>query len=447
MSQLEISLLGSFQARFNGADITDCLRTRKERAILAFLAEESRHAQTRERVAEFFWPERPESYARMNLRQALLGIRRAFGSEEYANGCLNFSEDNIQLNPRVLSLDTQNFSQGILAIKNHNHPNLTDCTTCIEGLEGALKQYRGGFLQDMMLGDVLEFQEWLVMHRERYFNQVLVAVQMMSEIYYQRADYQLAHQYAWRYLELAPLEEAAHRMLMRLLAISGRRNAALQQYEACRMIVERELGLSPSAETRQLYEQIRNEHLLINPETRPLFGEPGQMAYRSPPVEAQLYDPVTQVPTRPLYVDRLKHAVTRMARDQQMAGVCMLTILFPTEEELSADLQRQIQLIAIRRITGCLRQADTVALLNAYEFGLLVENVSGAEGLQVIADKLAHMLTAPISLQGRHILLGIAIGVSLYPQDSQNADDLLSMADASMHRARIRKTPYLFSSS
>ncbi|MBE0686283.1 MAG: winged helix-turn-helix domain-containing protein, partial [Anaerolineaceae bacterium] len=58
---------------FDGSDLSEILRTRKERALLAYLAEEPPRVQTREKVAEFFWPNRPETYARMNLRQALLG--------------------------------------------------------------------------------------------------------------------------------------------------------------------------------------------------------------------------------------------------------------------------------------------------------------------------------------------------------------------------------------
>ncbi len=77
MSRLEISLLGPFRVHFDGNDLNEILRTRKERALLAYLAEEPPRLQTREKVAEFFWPNRPETYARMNLRQALLGLAQS----------------------------------------------------------------------------------------------------------------------------------------------------------------------------------------------------------------------------------------------------------------------------------------------------------------------------------------------------------------------------------
>jgi DNA-binding SARP family transcriptional activator len=444
MSHLDITLLGSFRARVNGVDITETLRTRKERAILAYLAEESHYAHPREQVAEFFWPERPESYARMNLRQALLGIRRALGGEDGAGAALVVTEETIQLSPRQFDLDTRRFSDGLKRIKGHSHQSVVHCPSCIANLEEALESYRGGFLQDMMLGDVVEFQEWLVVHRERYFAQVLSAVQTMSEIYYQRADYQLAYHYAWRYLELAPLEESAHRLLMRLLVLSGRRNAALQQYEACRILVERELGVAPSHETRQLYEQIKNEQPISYPDTRPLFGEMTNTTFKSPPVEIQLYDPVTQIPTRPLFMDRLKHALVRMARDQQMAGVCVLSLAYPEDGELSSDQRRQVMQIAVRRGLGCMRQADTIALLNDLEFGLVIEKVSGQPGLQVVAEKIVHSLETPISLQGQQVQLRVVMGCSIYPTDGEEAELLLQLADAALRRARVQNLPYLF---
>lgn len=85
MEKLKIFLFGNFQVHLDDADITDSLRTRKERALFAYLAEEPAILQTREKVAEFFWPNRPETYARMNLRQALAGLRRSLGGDENAN--------------------------------------------------------------------------------------------------------------------------------------------------------------------------------------------------------------------------------------------------------------------------------------------------------------------------------------------------------------------------
>jgi ABC-type oligopeptide transport system substrate-binding subunit len=73
----------------------------------------------------------------------------------------------------------------------------------------------------------------------------------------EQGDYQPAIDYARRWLRLDPLYEAAHRQLMRLYALTDRRAAALRQYQECARILEEELGISPSEETRALYEQIQ----------------------------------------------------------------------------------------------------------------------------------------------------------------------------------------------
>ena len=75
--------------------------------------------------------------------------------------------------------------------------------------------------------------------------------------YEQRADYERALRHAWRQVELEPWREAAHRQVMRLLALSDQRVAALAQFETCRRLLADELGVEPEAETAALYEQIR----------------------------------------------------------------------------------------------------------------------------------------------------------------------------------------------
>src|SRR5205823_7130761 len=66
-----------------------------------------------------------------------------------------------------------------------------------------------------------------------------------------------ALQYSYRQLELEPWREEAHRQVMRLLALSGQRSAALAQYESCRQTMFEELGVEPESETTELYERIK----------------------------------------------------------------------------------------------------------------------------------------------------------------------------------------------
>jgi DNA-binding SARP family transcriptional activator len=82
--------------------------------------------------------------------------------------------------------------------------------------------------------------------------------------------------YATRLLALEPWREGAHQDLMRLLAGSGQRGAALAQYETCRRVLAEELGVEPGPETTALYERIRDGDLGRGEETLRSGGAEGQ---------------------------------------------------------------------------------------------------------------------------------------------------------------------------
>jgi predicted ATPase len=120
---------------------------------------------------------------------------------------------------------------------------------------------RGSFLEGFSLGDSPAFEEWALFTREQIARQVSFALHRLAEIYEGQGEYEQAQSYAWRQLELEPWDEAAHRQLMRSLALSGQRSAALAQYETCRRLLSEELGVEPGEATTRLYEQIRDGKL------------------------------------------------------------------------------------------------------------------------------------------------------------------------------------------
>jgi len=256
MGQLAINLLGPFEVYLNNQIVNKIFRTRKERALLAYLAVENERLHRREALAELFWPNRPEGYARTNLRQALFGVRRAIGGLD--TGALRIADDFVQFKTKLTyALDTLSFRQHVNATYTHQHRNQDTCLECAQHLEKAVDLYRGDFLEDIFLSDSSEFQEWVVFQREQYFRYLLVALHNLTRYYQERGDYEQAYKYAWRHVKLAPLEEAARRQLMNLLALSGQRSAALEQYKNLKVLLADELYVEPSAETQALYERIK----------------------------------------------------------------------------------------------------------------------------------------------------------------------------------------------
>jgi len=238
----------------NDQVIDAAFRTKKERALLAYLAVESHKKHRREVLAELLWPGRPEGYARTNLRQALVGLRRALG-----NDVLSGNDEYISYGLASATwLDSQSFLTLVQSTQSHKHRSLETCEPCLRSLEEAVGLYRGDFLEDMLLPDSQSYQEWVVFQREHFFRLFLGAIRTLSDHHQTQGNFERAYHYAWEYVNSAPLEESAHRQLMTLLALSGRRSAALEQYLEVCQILGRELGVEPSRDTTLLYEKIRD---------------------------------------------------------------------------------------------------------------------------------------------------------------------------------------------
>ena len=269
---LSLSLLGSFQCRVNGNDVSADFRTKKERALLAYLATESKRQHPRDVLGEMFWPGKPEGYARMNLRQALSGIRRAIHYQDESLPFLLVSDDFVRFDPHCpVDIDCQEFDRIFENTSAHQHQSIDTCPECVQALSELVALYRGDFLEEFLLSNVQEFQEWALFHREHYFRRLLAALHILIKHYQDLGQIKLALDYAYRQAKLAPLEESAHRQLMMLLALDGRRSAAMEQYQLCCQILSDELDVSPDFETVALYEKIKAGIILNNhhPITKP----------------------------------------------------------------------------------------------------------------------------------------------------------------------------------
>lgn len=259
---LTISTLGPLQICLGQRDITERFRTDKERALLLYLAIERGRAHRRESLAELLWPDRPSGVGRTNLRQALLGVRKALADQDASTPCLLVQADTLEFNPdRVISLDATSLLEHTSAVKTHTHDSSTLCATCGVHLQRARELYRGEFLEDYFLGESLEYQEWMMLQRERYLREFLYILENLSRQAQQNKQYPQAMQYARELVQKTPLDEGAYRLLMQLLAEDGKRAAAVELYQDCRTKLAQELGVEPSQETRELCEKIRTGEL------------------------------------------------------------------------------------------------------------------------------------------------------------------------------------------
>ncbi|HBX71039.1 MAG TPA: hypothetical protein DEH25_17100 [Chloroflexi bacterium] len=258
MDRLVISLFGPLQAKLRTENIIPTFRTKKERALFAYLVAESSPQHHRDFLGELLWPDRAEGLARTNLRQALLGIRRALQGGHNPVNFLTISDDYVRFNKEhKFFLDADEFDNLIQETNIHHHESLETCAFCAEKLETAVNLYQGDFLEDLSIPDAYSFQEWILIRREYYFRKMLMAIQTLVDFYIGQGKFKTAQKYAWQQVSVAPLEERAHCQLMKILVIDGQRGAALEQYQVCRQILATQLGVDPDITTTALYEKIK----------------------------------------------------------------------------------------------------------------------------------------------------------------------------------------------
>jgi len=247
MAHLSLFLLGPFQVTLAEEPVTS-FKSDKVQALLAYLAVEADRPHRRDSLAGLLWPDWPDRVARTNLRNALANLRTAIGDRHATSPFLLITRETIQFNTASdYWLDVVAFS----ALVEADQPT-------VRQLEEAVAVYRGSFLEGFFLKDGPAFEDWSLIVRERLQRQALAALRRLAGTFEQRGEYERARDYAWRQVEMEPWQEQAHRQLMRLLALSGQRGAALAQYETCRDLLAEELGVEPAAETTVLYEQIRD---------------------------------------------------------------------------------------------------------------------------------------------------------------------------------------------
>jgi DNA-binding SARP family transcriptional activator/Leucine-rich repeat (LRR) protein len=258
MTRLSLTLLGAFQITLDGEPVTG-FESDKVRALLVYLALEADRSHRRDALAEMLWPDRPEGVARNSLRQALANLRKAIGDREASPPFLRVTRGEVWFNPDSAHwLDVAACSALLAACHVHRHRRVETCEPCIRRLREAVALYRGPFLEQFYLGDSAAFEEWALVQRERMQRQAMKTLKHLTAYHERRGEYKEACEFARRQVELEPWNEAAQRELMRTLALSGQRSAALKQYQACRRVLADELGVEPAKQTTELFAQIRD---------------------------------------------------------------------------------------------------------------------------------------------------------------------------------------------
>src|SRR5262249_48091931 len=221
-----------------GDGLTLSLPARKSRALLAYLAIAGQRAERRERLASLLWGDVPEEQSRQSLRKALSHLRGALAGV----GPEPLSTDGATIALVPEAVDVLQFE----ALIRDGRP---------DGLREAMALYRGDLLEGFRI-DESAFEEWLTRERERLRRLAMEALERLLGYETVAGRMGLAVEVALRLLVLNPVHEAAHRSLIGLYALQGRRDAALRQYRTCADALWRGLHVKPGPETERAYREV-----------------------------------------------------------------------------------------------------------------------------------------------------------------------------------------------
>lgn len=149
-------------------------------------------------------------------------------------------------------------------------------------------------------------------------------------------------------------------------------------------------------------------------------------------------DPLTQLPTRVLLLDRLAHALAAARRHGTRLALLFLDIdNFKQINDIHGHAlgDAVLELVA-RRLVASVREADTVSRHGGDEFLILLGEVSRPAAAALIANKVSAALAAPSVVGGQVLSLTASIGISLYPDDGEDAGTLIDRADSAMYSAK-----------
>ena len=151
-----------------------------------------------------------------------------------------------------------------------------------------------------------------------------------------------------------------------------------------------------------------------------------------------MHDPLTGLPNRALFNDRLEHALSRHARDVGFVAVMIVDLDgFKNVNDSLGHLTGDALLIAVaNRFEARLRGFDTIARLGGDEFALLFDALDEVDQAGRVAQRVLDALVSPLLLPGREIAIGASVGVSLTNKTGAKADRLIADADAAMYRAK-----------
>lgn len=150
------------------------------------------------------------------------------------------------------------------------------------------------------------------------------------------------------------------------------------------------------------------------------------------------HDALTSLPNRTLFHDRLRQVLAHSRRRNVRAGVVFLDLdeFKEVNDRFGHDCGDRLLQGLAARLRAAVREGDTVARFGGDEFAVLLDEIVTDRDIVTVADKLLRATAEPHVIDGREILITASLGVSVFPNDAEDANTLLKHADVAMYRAK-----------
>lgn len=150
------------------------------------------------------------------------------------------------------------------------------------------------------------------------------------------------------------------------------------------------------------------------------------------------HDTLTDLPNRTLFKDRLSQAVAISHRNEEKFALFFIDLdqFKKINDSLGHLVGDKVLIEASHRLQSAIRAEDTLARLGGDEFTIILRDVKGVQSASTVAEKIIETIKEPINVDGHTLFISSSIGISLYPDDSTDEENLIKFADTAMYQAK-----------
>jgi diguanylate cyclase (GGDEF)-like protein len=150
------------------------------------------------------------------------------------------------------------------------------------------------------------------------------------------------------------------------------------------------------------------------------------------------HDPLTGLANRLMLYDRLEHAISASQRTGRNIALIYLDLdrFKEINDTRGHAIGDKVLKAVSNRLKKMVREVDTVARLGGDEFVILFDSIEDPRQVVAIAGKIIDAFRLPLEIDGEEYRIGVSLGISVYPQDADNATRLIEQADTAMYRAK-----------